>query len=79
MSCRDDAPLSWNQRLGLRLHLSLCGFCRRYLSHVSHLRHRLAKDDLGAGPSMETPEVPLPARARDRIKQGLAHAEANGD
>jgi len=31
-------PLSWSERLGLRLHLLICAWCRRFGEHVKYLR-----------------------------------------
>lgn len=33
-----DARLSFPERVGLRLHLAVCRFCRRYLRQVRFLR-----------------------------------------
>lgn len=47
MSCREatelvsrslDAPLSWRQRVALRLHLAMCGLCRGFAGQMRTLR-----------------------------------------
>ena len=69
MSEYQAKPHSFSERLGLKIHLLLCGFCRRYLAQVSHLRSAVE----GTDPSMD-PDVTLPAAARNRMKQCLLHA-----
>lgn len=36
-----DKPLSWHDRLALRLHLAICKHCRRFSLQLSKLRHLL--------------------------------------
>jgi len=63
-----DHPLPPLRRLGLRLHLLLCTWCRRYGRQIHFLHEAAHKhpDDLTqASPST------LPADARERIKQRL--------
>ena len=47
LSCKDtstlisrsmDETLSWRQRLAVRLHLMMCGACRRFVGQMSFLR-----------------------------------------
>lgn len=47
LSCKDtsalvsrsmDEALSWRQRLAVRLHLLMCGACRRFVGQMSLLR-----------------------------------------
>jgi hypothetical protein len=64
-----ERPLSLSQWIGLRIHLRLCVWCRRYGRQIRFLS-RFAKDcdhDQTSGPG-------LPPEARDRIKHAL---EAN--
>ena len=62
-TCRDisalvsramDARLSVSERLRVRLHLAICGACRRFAQHVRMLRwgaRQLGRsEDKGAGP-----------------------------
>lgn len=60
-----DRPLDRRTRLRVRLHVMLCGPCRRYGWHLSSLMHLLRvlvarRESLG-------PEVHLSAAARARI------------
>lgn len=66
-----DGKLSCSQRLGLRIHLCLCKWCRRYGSQIEFLRtasQHEAKLDEGLQVRTLTPE------ARERIKRRLAEA-----
>jgi len=67
-----DGKLSLSQRLGLRIHLCLCKWCRRYGSQIDFLRT--------ASRHEPKPEESLPVRtlspeARERIRQRLAVAQ----
>lgn len=63
-----DHSLSRGQRLGLRLHLLLCKWCRRYGNQVRFLRqavHEHPDEVNNATPQSLSPE------ARERLKQSL--------
>jgi hypothetical protein len=76
-ACRDasrlqsqalDQSLSWPKRLGLRLHLLVCKWCRRYGKQIRFLRdvvldHPEEVNDVA--PQTLSPE------ARERLKQSL--------
>jgi predicted anti-sigma-YlaC factor YlaD len=62
-----DHPLRLRQRLGLRLHLMLCRWCRRYGRQIGFLR-RLAREQ---EPHEVTPPQVLRPEARERMKQRL--------
>ena len=63
-----DRPLGLGQRIGLRIHLILCKWCRRYGKQVTFLRHAAHEH-----PDEMTEPVPqkLSDEARERIKQRL--------
>jgi hypothetical protein len=76
-SCRDvselqarafAAPLPFSKRLGLRLHLLVCGWCRRYGRQVGFLR-KAVKDR----PEKIETNAPhcLPRDVRARLKNSL--------
>ena len=65
LSDRLDRPLSWFQRLVLRVHLLLCASCRRF-GRASEWLHRI----LASPPS----NVRLPSAARERIWSALERA-----
>jgi hypothetical protein len=63
-----DRRLSFFEKLGLRLHLLLCKWCRRYGAQLKFLRsaaRQCQEHESGQGPHKLTPE------ARARIKQKL--------
>lgn len=61
-----ERPLGRSQRIGLRIHLWLCVWCRRYGRQIGFLRSVARKCDHG-----EATDQHLAAEARDRIKQAL--------
>ena len=65
-----DRPLSPARRLGLRIHLLLCKWCRRYGKQISFLR-KVAQD---YDHEHEPPQT-LPAEARERIQRALKSAK----
>src|ERR1051326_7858439 len=76
-TCRDaarlqsealDHSLGLRQRIGLRIHLFLCKWCRRYGKQIAFLRGAAH-----AHPDKMAEPVPkkLSAEARNRIKQKL--------
>jgi hypothetical protein len=60
-----DRPLPLTQRMGLRIHLLLCKWCRRYGSQIRFLRHAAHNH-----PEPE-PTPTLSAEARERIKKRI--------
>ena len=61
-----ERPLSSGQRIGLRIHLWLCVWCRRYGRQIRFL-HQIAKDC----DKVEASTQSLPSEARARIKHAL--------
>lgn len=63
-----ERPLNFFQRLGLRLHLPLCRWCRRYGRQIRFLRAAAHKhpEQLCAPDSRE-----LSPEARERLKKSL--------
>ena len=63
-----DHPLSARQRIGLRIHLLLCQWCRRYQKQVGFLRKAAHEHpELMIGPAPHK----LSDEARQRIKDKL--------
>jgi hypothetical protein len=63
-----DHTFSFRQRLGLRIHLLLCKWCRRYgkqVAFVSHAAHSHPDEMAKSAPQQ------LSAEARERIRQKL--------
>lgn len=65
-----DQSLSLPKRFGLRLHLLVCKWCRRYGKQIRFLRHaaRGHLDEL----TEATPRR-LPPEARERLKRSLSN------
>ena len=61
-----ERPLTFWQRAGLRLHLVLCKWCRRYGRQIAFLR-TAARDC----EQLSDPAQKLPPEVRERIKQAL--------
>ena len=77
MNCREaslaqseklDHPLPMARRLGLRLHLLLCQWCRRYGNQLRLLRRAARQREATPAPG-DSPS--LSPTARDRIKRRL--------
>ena len=67
-----DRPFGLGQRIGLRIHLVLCKWCRRYGKQIDFLRsaaHRHEEHEQGLPPQS------LPPEARERIKRRLREEE----
>jgi hypothetical protein len=66
---RHERPLSWRERVGLRLHLLICAACTRFAQQMRFLRsvaHRFAARHLE-----EADKTALPAAAKERIRRTL--------
>lgn len=63
-----DRPLPFWKRLGLRVHLCLCQWCRRYGKQIRFLRHAAHEhpEELTKATSER-----LSPEARERLKQSL--------
>lgn len=65
-----DRPLSPLKRIGLRMHLLMCTWCRRYGRQIAFLR--TVARDCDQEPA---PEQHLSPEARERIKRQLESAK----
>jgi hypothetical protein len=65
-----DRPLSFRERWGLRIHLWMCGNCRRFERQVALMRRLLRQPDLRT--ETEIAVIELSAEARERIGRALA-------
>ena len=61
-----DRPLTWLQRIGLRIHLTLCVWCVRYGRQIKFLRTAAQQCDHDP-----VPKQSLPREVRKRIKRVL--------
>ena len=64
-----DHRLKFSQRLGLRIHLILCRWCRRYARQLGFLRKAAKHCN-----DPHSPAQPLRPEARERIKQAVREA-----
>ena len=62
-----DHPLTLRQRVGLRVHLWLCRWCRRYGQHLAFLRAAARHD----APEASLPGPGLSPEACERIQHRL--------
>jgi hypothetical protein len=71
-----DHSLSSGQRFGLRLHLLLCKWCRRYGKQIRFLRQAVHEH-----PDKVHESIPqaLSPDARERLKQSLRNQPKQGD
>jgi hypothetical protein len=63
-----DRKLPLRQRLGLRFHLMLCKWCRRYGKQIAFLRSAAQRS---GGHEQPSAHQVLSPEARERIKRGL--------
>jgi hypothetical protein len=65
-----ETPLRWRDRVALRLHLSLCGLCRKFHRQMEILQRA------GRVVDEHAPlDATLPNAARDRIRVALRASE----
>lgn len=68
-----ERPLSGSQRVGLRIHLLLCRWCRRYGSQLHFLRRVAREPEWGNHPGEK---VALSPGARERLKRAVRERES---
>lgn len=68
VSQNQDRPLSFNERLGLRVHIWMCTNCRRFERQIGLMR-RLLRQSVQRAETEET--ATLPAEAHERIRQAM--------
>lgn len=65
-----DRPLTQRERLALRFHLLICGYCRRFKKQILMLRQVLRGRALSAT-LPDSSEFVLDSNARARIRSAL--------
>lgn len=75
-SHRQDRPLSFRERWGLRIHLWMCGNCRRFERQIGLMRRLLRQSDQRA--DAEVADQVLSDEARERIGRALAEQQSHG-
>ena len=87
-SCRDyaelasqslDLPLTFRQRVRLRIHLWLCSPCRRFRDHAIYLRAALRRRPVSAPAPESDACARLSETARERIRRALMDNGVSGD
>jgi hypothetical protein len=73
-----DRELTWKQRWALRVHLLLCGSCRRMMRQLESLRALMAHMPDTAQQELRTKLPQLSADRKLQIKQLLADADHAG-
>jgi len=68
-----DRKLPFYQRVGIRLHLSMCRFCSRYRKQLLFMKEALTRCNESDCP--EDVYGPLSEEARERMKQALTHSD----
>jgi predicted anti-sigma-YlaC factor YlaD len=69
VSQNQDRPLSFNECLGLRIHLWMCVNCRRFERQIGLMR-RLLRQSARSAENADT-ETQLSAEAQARIRQAM--------
>jgi predicted anti-sigma-YlaC factor YlaD len=68
-----DEKLTWRESLNFRLHIMMCGLCRRYAMEMKKFHHAMQK--AGESSLSLLPEsVKLSRQSRERIKQAIDKA-----
>ena len=68
-----DEKLTWRESLGFRLHIMVCGLCRRYAMEIKKM-HSVMKKAGKSSLSILPESVKLSKQSRERIKQALDKA-----
>lgn len=76
MSLSHDRALSARERPSLRVHLCICGMCRRAAKQL-HFVESLGRAQTGRAEDGES-HTALPTEARERLKRELARAPDEG-
>ncbi len=73
LSRAQDGPLTFSERLALRMHLLICGSCRRFNRQLSLIRQTL-RAFMERSQKGQSPVPPIPQIERDRILTKLVRA-----
>lgn len=63
-----DRPLTWRERLAVRIHLLICVYCRRFTQQLRLIRSHMQAWQQQAA---ESQDIELPLAAKERIGQQL--------
>lgn len=63
-----DRPLTWRERMAVRMHLWICVYCRRFMQQLKLIRQQMSR---WQQQEVTRSDITLPQAARDRITQQL--------
>jgi hypothetical protein len=66
-----DRKLSMWQRVGLWMHIGMCGLCRRFRKDLRHIHDETRQHIDDIGPETAASDVKLSDESRDRMKRLL--------
>ncbi len=84
LSCKDvsqlvseslDRRLTWRQRMGLWMHFSMCGLCKRFRREMVALHDQLQETPEPPDSSEIARDVQLSVDARSRIEAALSNQD----
>lgn len=75
ISERQERPLGFRERLGLRMHILMCVYCRRFERQIELMRKAMRV--LGRRVRADTEGADLTPEARERIRKALAERDAH--
>jgi hypothetical protein len=68
-----DKNLSWRESLSFKLHIMMCGLCRRYASEIKKI-HSILQKAGKTGLSALPESIKLSEESRERISKALDKA-----
>ncbi len=66
-----DRELPFPKRFGVRVHLAMCKFCRRYRRQILFLRRASRACEARAEQGELPPSASLPPEVRERIRKAI--------
>ncbi len=63
-----DRPLTWRERMAVRMHLWICVYCRRFMQQLKLIRQQMSR---WQEQEVSRTDITLPQPAKDRITQQL--------
>lgn len=63
-----DRPLTWRERMAVRIHLWICVYCRRFMQQLKLIRQQMSR---WQQQEVSRTDITLPQAAKDRITKKL--------
>ena len=76
-SCAMDEQLPLNKRIGLRIHIMFCEFCKRNNKQFNLIRKMISKNLNGNESTNSDSQDNLSAESRQRISANLKNTDSN--